>query len=67
MSRKRYRKIPVCDLFGGCIGYECPEKEIRIVECDKEQADRCWSFLQWQYPGIVHIRDGEQLKFVKYL
>lgn len=40
MSRKRYRKIPVCDLFGGCIGYECPEKEIRIVECDKEQADR---------------------------
>lgn len=28
---------------------------------------RKWSFLKEKYPGIIHIRDGEQLKFVKYL
>lgn len=28
---------------------------------------RAWAFLQRQYPGIVRVRDGEQLKFVKYL
>lgn len=28
---------------------------------------RAWDFLQKQYPGIIHIRDGEQLKFVYYL
>ena len=28
---------------------------------------RAWDFLQKKYPGIAHIRDGEQLKFVKYL
>lgn len=37
--RKRLKKIPICDLFGGVIGYEAPEKEIKIVECDKSQAD----------------------------
>lgn len=40
MARKRYRKIPVLDLMGRCIGYEAPEKEIKIIECDKSQADR---------------------------
>lgn len=28
---------------------------------------RAWDFLQQQYPGIVHIRDGYQLKFIKRL
>ena len=28
---------------------------------------RAWGVLQKEYPGIVHIREGEQLKFVKYL
>lgn len=40
MRRKRPKKIPVTDLFGGCIGYDAPEKQIKIVECDKTQADR---------------------------
>ena len=31
MARKRYRKIPVLDLMGRCIGYEAPEKEIKIL------------------------------------
>jgi hypothetical protein len=38
--RKRYRKIPVYDLAGTCIGYECPEKNIKIVEAKKAAADR---------------------------
>ena len=40
MARKRYRKIPVYDLAGRCIGYEAPEKGTRIIECEKGQADR---------------------------
>lgn len=40
MSRKRYKKEPICDLFGGCIGYKVPEKGIEIIECDKSHADR---------------------------
>ena len=40
MNRKRIHKQPICNLLGGCIGYEAPEKEIQIVECDKSQADR---------------------------
>ena len=40
MARKRYKKVPICDLLGGCIGYEAPEKEIQIIECEKSQADR---------------------------
>ena len=39
MGRKLY-KIPVTDLLCNVIGYECPEKEIRIVECSKDDADR---------------------------
>ena len=40
MTRKRYRKYPVLDLSGRCIGYEVPEKQIKIIECEKAQADR---------------------------
>lgn len=40
MKRKRYRKIPVLDLMGYCIGYEAPEKGIKIIECEKARADR---------------------------
>ena len=40
MGRKRYRKQPVMDLLGRCIGYECPEKGIMIRECEKSEADR---------------------------
>lgn len=36
---KKLRKIPVTDILGYCIGYECPEKEIRIILCDKRDAD----------------------------
>ncbi len=38
--RKKIKKQPITDLFGGCIGYEAPEKEIKIMVCDKSQADR---------------------------
>lgn len=27
-------------MFGGCIGYEAPQKGIKIIECDKATADR---------------------------
>lgn len=40
MSRKRYKKLPVLDLMGNCIGYEIPQKGIKIVECEKSQADK---------------------------
>ena len=40
MGRKRYGKNPIFDLMGNCIGYEVPEKGIRIVECEKSEADR---------------------------
>jgi len=39
MARNRIKKIPVFDIFGYCIGYEAPEKGIKIIECDKTQAD----------------------------
>ena len=39
MPRKRIKKIPVTDIFGNCIGYEAPEKGIKIVECSKACAD----------------------------
>ena len=35
----KLRKFPITDLFGGVIGYECPEKGIAIRECEKSQAD----------------------------
>lgn len=40
MSRIRYRKVPVYDLMGRVIGYECCQKNIKIIECEKAQADR---------------------------
>ena len=40
MARKRIHKQPICDLMGGCIGYEAPEKGIQIIECEKSQADK---------------------------
>ena len=40
MARKRYRKIPIFDLGCRCVGYEVPEKGIRIIECEKGEADR---------------------------
>lgn len=39
MTRKRIKKVPVLDMFGGIYGYSAPEKEISIVVCDKSQAD----------------------------
>ena len=35
----KLKKYPIKDLFGFTIGYECPSKEIRIIVCDKCQAD----------------------------
>lgn len=40
MGRRRYRKQPVTDLLGRCIGFECPDKGIKILECEKVEADR---------------------------
>lgn len=40
MARKRYKKVPIYDLAGRCIGYEAPEKGIRIIECEKAEEDR---------------------------
>lgn len=40
MRRKKLRKLPITDLMGYCIGYEAPDKGIRIIECEKAQADR---------------------------
>lgn len=37
---KKLRKVPITDMFGYCVGYECPEKEIRILPCEKDAADR---------------------------
>ena len=36
----KLKKFPITDLFGYCIGYECPEKEIKIIECEKLEADK---------------------------
>lgn len=38
--RRKLEKRPLTDLFGTCIGYECPVRGIKLVECDKAQADR---------------------------
>ena len=35
----KLKKFPVTDLLGTCIGFECPEKEIKIIECEKGTAD----------------------------
>lgn len=39
MRRRKLNKSPVFGLCGFVIGYECKEKKIKIVECDKAQAD----------------------------
>lgn len=39
MGRRKLNKSPVLGLCGFVIGYECKEKGIKIVECDKAQAD----------------------------
>lgn len=35
----KLKKRPITDLFGYCMGYECPEKQIAIVECQRVEAD----------------------------
>lgn len=35
----KLKKLPIYDLANICIGYECPEKEIKIIECEKFVAD----------------------------
>jgi len=35
----KLKKQPIFDLVDTCIGYECKSKGIRIVECNKSQAD----------------------------
>lgn len=37
--RKKLEKTPVFGFCGFIVGYECKEKGIRLVECDKSQAD----------------------------
>lgn len=40
MGRSRISKKPIYDLMGNCIGYEAPEKDVKIVMCEKSEADR---------------------------
>lgn len=40
MSRNRISKKPIYDLMGNCIGYKAPEKDIKILMCEKAEADR---------------------------
>ena len=39
-KRRRYRKTPLKDLMDNVIGYEVADKGIKIVECEKSEADR---------------------------
>ena len=36
---RKQKKMPIRDLSGYVIGYACPAKDIKIVECEKGQAD----------------------------
>lgn len=36
---KKLKKDPIYDFFGYIIGYECKKKEIKIILCEKYQAD----------------------------
>ena len=36
----KLKKEPIIDLAGNCIGFECAEKQIQIVECEKREADK---------------------------
>ena len=42
MRKKRLHihKRPIYNLLGECIGYEAPQKGIKIIECEKAFADR---------------------------
>lgn len=35
----KLKKYPIKDIFGYVIGYECPVKDIKIIVCEKQQAD----------------------------
>ena len=35
----KLKKQPIKDWFGYVIGFECPKKEIKILVCEKPQAD----------------------------
>lgn len=37
--RKKLEKTPIFGFCGFVVGYECEEKGVRIMECDKSQAD----------------------------
>lgn len=37
---KKLNKVPIADTLGYCVGYECPDKQVRIMECTKDEADR---------------------------
>lgn len=39
MKRRKLNKSPVLGFCGFVIGYECKEKGIKLMECDKTQAD----------------------------
>lgn len=39
MRRRKLNKSPVLGLCGFVVGYECKEKGIKLMECDKAQAD----------------------------
>lgn len=39
MARRRYCKKPIYDLSAMVVGYECPDKGISIIECEKREAD----------------------------
>lgn len=39
MKRRKLNKSPVLGFCGFVIGYECKEKGIKQMECDKTQAD----------------------------
>ena len=45
----KLKKIKVKDWLGIVIGYECPEKEIKITVCEKSQADSIIS--KYHYSG----------------
>lgn len=48
--------------------YQLPSGErIHPVSMWHRHKTRVWEYLEKVYPDIIHIRDGEQLKFVYYL
>lgn len=44
MRRRKLNKSPVLGFCGFVIGYECKEKGIKLMECDKARnANRVWN------------------------